>query len=60
MLIKIVCSWCGRPLGFKKGENADLSGIPEPISHSICPECKEKALAELQSIPIDEINPTNK
>lgn len=45
MSIRIVCSWCSKKMGIKKGE------APYPISHSICPDCKKKVLAEINSIP---------
>jgi DNA-directed RNA polymerase subunit RPC12/RpoP len=37
-VLKIVCAWCGRELGTKDG-----LGI-EGTTHSICPECYNKAL----------------
>jgi len=50
MVIKCICAWCGSFLGHKECESLPHQSIEEPISHSICPECFEKALAEIQSI----------
>jgi len=41
MPIRIVCAWCGKPMGTKPGQ-ADLA-----VSHSICPECAAKVRDEL-------------
>ena len=50
MVIKRVCAWCGSFLGSKECESSTHQSIEEPISHSICPECLEKTLAEIESI----------
>ena len=36
--MKVICAWCGKVL--QEGD--------EPISHGICPECKEKLLKEVK------------
>lgn len=38
MRLKIVCSWCGKVMGFKEIPEEDMP--PLPITHSICPECE--------------------
>ena len=50
MLIQRICGWCGRYLGSKECQYPSHQPIEELISHSICPECFEKALAEIESI----------
>ena len=43
----VICAWCGKILGTKRDDQPETS---EPDStHSICPECKQKALAELNT-----------
>jgi len=40
MDLKMVCSWCGKTM---------REGTPgAPVSHGICPECKEKLEAQLK------------
>jgi len=36
-MIKRVCSWCGKVMGEKEGEEGDGE-----ITHGICGECKKK------------------
>jgi len=43
----VVCAWCGKSIGIKQAEEAEST--EDAITHSICPECKEKALAEINS-----------
>ncbi len=38
--LTVVCAWCSKPMGAKDGQG--VSGV----SHSICPECLAKAMAE--------------
>jgi len=45
MSIVIICAWCSKYMETKEGE------APRPISHSICPDCEKKVLAEINSIP---------
>jgi formylmethanofuran dehydrogenase subunit E len=46
MVYEIRCSWCGKLIGTKEGEETEFAvamkkeGIPI-VSHSICSECKE-------------------
>jgi len=44
-----ICAWCKKIMGEKDGEEND-----DLISHSICPECKEKTREEVKDdeIPI--------
>jgi len=46
MTIQIVCAWCHKDMGKKEGDT------PYPISHSICPDCERKVLAESEEILI--------
>ena len=55
MVIKRICAWCGRYLGFKECQCSGPTSIEEPVSHSICPECLEKALAEIDLVPAETI-----
>ena len=50
MVIKCVCAWCSRYLGSKESQYPSHQPIEELVSHSICPDCFEKALAEIDSI----------
>ena len=52
--VKIVCSWCGCFLGWKECEIKE--DIPHPITHSICPECFDKEIAEIKTISINKTN----
>ena len=56
MVIKCVCAWCSRYLGSKECESLPHQSIEEPISHSICPECFEKEIAEINAISINKSN----
>jgi hypothetical protein len=39
-VIKIVCSWCGKDMGYKDGKGQTGT------SHGICPDCAEKLTKE--------------
>jgi len=41
--IKKVCAWCQSHLGFVDGNGR----LDFPVSHGLCPACKEKILAEM-------------
>jgi len=45
MYIKIICSWCKKFMGAKKCEGPIPEGLD--ITHSICPQCKEKVMREI-------------
>jgi DNA-directed RNA polymerase subunit RPC12/RpoP len=49
MPLKIICAWCGKYLGEK--EASDTNKSTHCITHSICPDCKEKVMLELEEIP---------
>ena len=57
MVIKRICAWCGRYLGSKECQCSPHQSIEEPVTHSICPECLEKALDEIDSAPAETIKP---
>ncbi|MDA3790757.1 MAG: hypothetical protein PF503_19970 [Desulfobacula sp.] len=46
MVYEIWCSWCGKKIGTKEGEENKFAldmknkGLPI-VSHSICPKCKK-------------------
>jgi hypothetical protein len=46
MVYEVWCSWCGRKMGTKEGEENKFAlamknkGLPI-VSHSICPKCKK-------------------
>jgi hypothetical protein len=60
MVIKCVCAWCGCSMPPKECESLPHQSIEEPISHSICPECFVKALAEFESITAVTNKPNSK
>lgn len=35
-ILKIVCAWCGQPMGEKEGKGV------EGTTSTICPDCREK------------------
>ena len=45
MYFKIICSWCQKFMGTKKCAGQIHAGLD--ITHSICQECKEKVLREM-------------
>ena len=47
MTYHVICAWCGKKIGTKQ-EN-ETESIGDTITHSICPECKQKALAEIDN-----------
>ncbi len=53
MVIKRVCAWCSRYLGSKECESLPQQSIEELVSHSICPECLKKEIAEINAISIN-------
>ena len=57
MIMKRVCSWCNSTLSPKECECLPHQSIEEPVTHTICAECFEKALAEIDSAPAEIIKP---
>jgi hypothetical protein len=49
MTIEVICAWCGCVLGAKPGIDKAGPGLNKPISHGICEQCLQKALAEIRS-----------
>jgi hypothetical protein len=45
MYLKIICSWCRKFMGTKKCDGLIHEGLD--ITHSICSECKEKVMREI-------------
>ncbi|MBF0527741.1 MAG: hypothetical protein HQK55_00440 [Deltaproteobacteria bacterium] len=45
MTYLVIRAWCGKPLGIKKDDAPEQ--LNPATTHSICPECKQKALTEL-------------
>ena len=45
MKLKRICAWCQKFMGTKKCEGLNHEGLD--ITHSICPECKEKVMREM-------------
>ena len=45
MYLKRICSYCQKFMGTKKCEGLIHEGLD--ITHSICPECKEKVMREM-------------
>ena len=48
MQLIVICSWCQKFMYFKKWEG-DKPPV-YPVSHSICPACKDKVDKELNKI----------
>jgi DNA-directed RNA polymerase subunit RPC12/RpoP len=47
MTYHVICAWCGKKIGIKPAEEPEST--EDAITHAICPECKQKALAEIDS-----------
>lgn|GEM_PF-998272 len=56
MYLKVVCAWCGRLMRFKEIPESDEPRLP--ISHSICPECRENLEREIET-PLPTNKPSN-
>jgi len=39
MQLKVVCAWCGKVMNIREIPDEDMP--PLPITHSICPTCRE-------------------
>jgi len=54
MVYEIKCAWCKKHMGTKEDASSKFAeklknmGLPV-VSHSICPECRVKALKEAES-----------
>jgi hypothetical protein len=51
MVYEIKCSWCGKQMGTKEGEETEFAVAMKKkglsvVSHSICPECREAVAIE--------------
>ena len=57
MQLKIICSWCQKFMGIKKCEGLISEGLD--ITHSICPECKEKVMREIDEDFVQSPNEKN-
>lgn len=57
MFIKRVCAWCGCSLPPKECESVPHQSIKEPISHTICAACFDKAMDDILSAPAENHNP---
>jgi hypothetical protein len=57
MYIKIICSWCQKFMGTKKCEGRFHEDLD--ITHSICPECKEKVMREMDEDFVQNPNDKN-
>ena len=45
-----VCAWCRRVLGPDGNYGVEpLADVPEGASHTICPACKARAIAEVEA-----------
>jgi hypothetical protein len=47
MTYQVICAWCGKKIGIKQAEESEST--EDAITHSICLECKQKALAEIDN-----------
>ena len=57
MYLKIICSWCQKFMGTKECEGLIREG-PD-ITHSICPECEEKVMREMEENLVQNPNDQN-
>jgi hypothetical protein len=57
MYLKIICSWCQKFMGTKKCKSLGLEGLD--ITHSICSECKEKVMREMEEDFVQNPNVKN-
>lgn len=57
MYLKIICSWCQKFMGTKKYEGLNQKGLD--ITHSICLECKEKVMREMEEDFVQNPNDKN-
>jgi hypothetical protein len=57
MYLKIICSWCQKFMGTKKC--AVLNPEGSDITHSICPECEEKVMREMDEYFVQNPNDQN-
>jgi hypothetical protein len=48
MYINRICAWCQAHLGKVKCKRPDMGSLT--ITHSICPECREKLLKEMEQL----------
>ena len=48
MYLEIVCSWCCKHMGNKEADERNDPTLR--ITHSICPGCKAKVMAEIEEI----------
>jgi predicted amidophosphoribosyltransferase len=53
MVFKRICAWCGRSLGSKDCQCSAAKPGEEQITHTICSECHEKVVAEIQAVKIN-------
>jgi hypothetical protein len=56
MVIKCVCAWCSRYMGSKECQYPSHQPLEELVSHSICPECLKKEIAEINALSINKSN----
>ncbi len=57
MYIRVQCAWCKKFLPDKKCEGLNHEGLD--ITHSICPECKEKVMREMEEDFVQNPNDQN-
>ena len=48
MKLIVICAWCRKFIRFKDAQTD--RPLKDPISHGICPDCKENLEQEIQSI----------
>lgn len=49
MLIARICSWCGRSLPPKECKDPCSGKLINPVTHTICEDCFDKAMDDLNS-----------
>ncbi len=56
MKLNVVCAWCSRYLGYKECQYPSHLPLEELVSHSICPECFQKEMAQIKTLSINKTN----
>jgi hypothetical protein len=51
MVFRRICSWCQRELPAREYPGPDTG--EEPVTHTICPDCQRKVVAEIQAVKLN-------
>lgn len=53
MVFRRICSWCQRELPSREVPGPAPDNGKAPITHTICPDCQKKVVAEIQAIKLN-------